>query len=40
MTHFHAEALQHYEVIEAENLVVVAAVLHAARHERHWKKRV
>jgi mRNA-degrading endonuclease RelE of RelBE toxin-antitoxin system len=29
-----------YEVIEPENLVIVAAVLHAARHERHWKKRV
>jgi plasmid stabilization system protein ParE len=29
-----------YEVIEAEKLVVVAAVLHAARHDRHWKKRV
>jgi len=29
-----------YEVIEAERLVVVAAVLHAARHERHWKKRL
>ena len=29
-----------YEVIEAENTVVVAAVLHAARHDRHWKKRV
>ena len=29
-----------YEVIETENSVVVAAVLHAARHDRHWKKRV
>lgn len=29
-----------YEVIEAENLVVVATVLHAARHDRHWQKRV
>lgn len=29
-----------YEVMEAEKLVVVAAVLHAARHDRHWKKRV
>jgi toxin ParE1/3/4 len=27
-----------YELIEPERLVVVAAVLHAARHERHWKK--
>src|SRR5689334_1070765 len=26
-----------YEVIEPESLVVVAAVLHAARHERRWK---
>ena len=29
-----------YEVIEPENLVVVAAVLHAARDDRHWKQRV
>jgi len=29
-----------YEAIEAEKLVVVAAVLHAARHDRHWKKRI
>ncbi len=29
-----------YEVIDAEGLVVVAAVLHAARHDWHWKKRV
>jgi plasmid stabilization system protein ParE len=29
-----------YEVIEAEHMVVVAAVLHAARHDRHWRKRV
>jgi toxin ParE1/3/4 len=29
-----------YEVIETENTVIVAAVLHAARHDRHWKKRV
>ena len=29
-----------YEVIEAENIVVIAAVLHAARHERHWQRRV
>jgi plasmid stabilization system protein ParE len=28
-----------YEVNEAERVVVVAAILHAARHERHWKKR-
>jgi plasmid stabilization system protein ParE len=29
-----------YEVIMAENTVVIAAVLHAARHDRHWKRRV
>ena len=29
-----------YEVIAAESIVVVAAVLHAARHDRHWKKRL
>jgi len=29
-----------FEVIEAENAVVIAAVLHAARHHRHWQKRV
>ena len=29
-----------YEIIESENLVVIAAVLHAARHDRHWKKRL
>src|SRR5262245_6249084 len=29
-----------YEVVEADNTVVVAAVLHAARHERHWQGRV
>jgi hypothetical protein len=29
-----------YEVNEPEQIVKVAAVLHAARHERHWKKRV
>lgn len=29
-----------YEVDEAEHTVRVAAVLHAARHDRHWKKRV
>lgn len=29
-----------YEIIEAECTVVVACVLHAARHDRHWKKRV
>lgn len=29
-----------YEVLEAERKVVVAAVLHAARHDRHWQNRV
>ena len=29
-----------YEVNEAGHTVRVAAVLHAARHDRHWKKRV
>jgi plasmid stabilization system protein ParE len=29
-----------YEVIEEDRIVVVAAVLHAARQDRHWKKRV
>ena len=29
-----------YEVIEEEATVVVAAVLHAARHDREWKRRV
>lgn len=29
-----------FEVSEAEQTVKVAAVLHAARHDRHWKKRL
>jgi plasmid stabilization system protein ParE len=29
-----------YEVNEQERMVVVAAVLHAARQEREWKRRV
>jgi plasmid stabilization system protein ParE len=29
-----------YEVIEAEHTVKVAAVLHAARHDRQWKRRL
>ena len=29
-----------YEVNEAAQTVKVAAVLHAARHNRHWQKRV
>jgi len=28
-----------YEVIEEERLVIVAAVIHAARHDRIWLKR-
>lgn len=29
-----------YEVLEREKIVVVAAVLHAARHDRTWKRRL
>ena len=29
-----------YEVIEAEKTVIVAAVLHAARQDRHWQRRL
>lgn len=29
-----------YEVSEAEQIVVVAAVLHAARHDREWQRRL
>lgn len=29
-----------YELHEDEHLVVVVAVLHAARHERHWRRRL
>ncbi|HEY8967165.1 MAG TPA: type II toxin-antitoxin system RelE/ParE family toxin [Candidatus Methylacidiphilales bacterium] len=29
-----------YEIVEEERTVVVAAVLHAARHDRHWRRRV
>jgi toxin ParE1/3/4 len=29
-----------YEVQETDNTVVVAAVLHAAQHDSHWRKRV
>jgi toxin ParE1/3/4 len=29
-----------YEVIESERLVVIAAVLHAARREQLWRERV
>jgi len=29
-----------YEVLESEGTVVVAAVVHAARHDRQWLKRI
>jgi plasmid stabilization system protein ParE len=29
-----------YEIFEAEQLVVVAGVIHAARHSRQWKQRL
>jgi toxin ParE1/3/4 len=29
-----------YEVLEAKQTVRVAAVLHAARHDRHWRRRI
>jgi toxin ParE1/3/4 len=29
-----------YEVDEVNRIVRIAAVLHAARHERHWQKRI
>jgi plasmid stabilization system protein ParE len=29
-----------YEVQERQQTVIIAAVLHAARHDRHWRKRV
>ena len=29
-----------YEVLEAEHSVVVAAVLHAARADKHWRQRM
>lgn len=29
-----------YEVIESEQRVIVAAVLHASRHDRHWHHRI
>jgi len=29
-----------YEIFETEGTVVVACVLHAARHDRHWQKRI
>jgi len=29
-----------YEIDEAQATVVIAAVFHAARHERHWRRRI
>ncbi len=29
-----------YEVLEEEQIVVVAAVLHAVRHDQHWRNRL
>jgi plasmid stabilization system protein ParE len=29
-----------YEVVEQDRMVIVAAVFHATRHDRQWKKRV
>jgi toxin ParE1/3/4 len=29
-----------YEVVEAEQAVIVAVVIHAARHDRHWESRI
>lgn len=29
-----------YKVIQREKTVVVAAVLHAARHDKEWKRRI
>lgn len=29
-----------YEVIESEQTVIVAAVLHAARHDHQWRRRM
>jgi toxin ParE1/3/4 len=29
-----------YEIVEREKIVVVAAVLHAAMHDREWKRRI
>ena len=29
-----------YEVHETGHVVIVAAILHAARHDRHWQQRV
>jgi toxin ParE1/3/4 len=29
-----------YEVTESDRSVLVIAVLHAARHDRHWRRRI
>lgn len=29
-----------HDVIESTETVVVACVVHAARHDRHWQRRV
>jgi toxin ParE1/3/4 len=29
-----------YQVSESDGIIVVAAVLHAARHDRHWRRRL
>jgi len=29
-----------YEVLESKHTVIIVAVLHGARHEQHWRKRV
>jgi hypothetical protein len=29
-----------FEVVEREKLVIIAALLHAARHDRRWKRRL
>lgn len=29
-----------YQVCEQEQLVLVVAVLHSARHDRHWQRRL
>jgi len=29
-----------YEVLEAKHIVVVVAVLHAARDDKHWRRRL
>jgi mRNA-degrading endonuclease RelE of RelBE toxin-antitoxin system len=28
-----------YEVLEEEQTVIVGAVLHAVRHDKHWRNR-